>query len=127
MREDRMRHRCVAAAWIAASVWAAPASASARLSRPIRPHRHRVRCGVIGHHELGRASASSAEEKTNREERMGLRIWGGLLLVAAALAMNAGARAQTYPDRPVRILIAFPAGGTIDTLGRILAQKLTEV
>ena len=57
---------------------------------------------------------------------MGLRIWGGLLLVAAALAMNGGARAQTYPDRPVRILIAFPAGGTIDTLGRILAQKLTE-
>ena len=57
---------------------------------------------------------------------MGLRIWGGLLLLAAALAMNGGARAQTYPDRPVRILIAFPAGGTIDTLGRILAQKLTE-
>jgi tripartite-type tricarboxylate transporter receptor subunit TctC len=57
---------------------------------------------------------------------MGSRVWGGLLLVAAALAMNGGARAQTYPDRPVRILIAFPAGGTIDTLGRILAQKLTE-
>jgi tripartite-type tricarboxylate transporter receptor subunit TctC len=34
--------------------------------------------------------------------------------------------AQTYPDRPVRIVIAFPAGGTIDTLGRILAHKLTE-
>ena len=47
---------------------------------------------------------------------MGLRIWGGLLLMAAALAMHSGARAQSYPDRPVRILIAFPAGGTIDTL-----------
>ena len=44
---------------------------------------------------------------------MGLRIWGGLLLIAAALAMHGGARAQTYPDRPVRILIAFPTGGTI--------------
>src|SRR4029077_16827646 len=91
----------------------------ASLSRPIRPHRHRVRC-----HD--RASPSSAEEKTNREERMGLRIWGGLLLLAAALAMNGGARAQSYPDRPVRMVIAFPAGGTIDTLGRILSQKLTE-
>jgi tripartite-type tricarboxylate transporter receptor subunit TctC len=52
-------------------------------------------------------------------------------LVAAVLAAVAGscppASAQTYPDRPVRLLIAFPAGGTIDTLGRILAQKLTEL
>jgi len=48
------------------------------------------------------------------------------LIVLAALALNAGASAQTYPDRPVKMLIAFPAGGTIDTLGRILAQKLTE-
>jgi tripartite-type tricarboxylate transporter receptor subunit TctC len=66
MREDRMRHRCVAAAWIAASFWAtlvqAPTSASAR----------------------------------------------------------------AYPDRSVRIVIAFAAGGTIDTLGRIVAQKLSK-
>jgi tripartite-type tricarboxylate transporter receptor subunit TctC len=46
-------------------------------------------------------------------------------MVAALLAGNA-AHAQSYPDRPVKILIAFPAGGTIDTLGRILAQKLSE-
>ena len=57
---------------------------------------------------------------------MGLRLFGALLIAAAALAMNGGASAQSYPDRPVRILIAFPAGGTIDTLGRILAQKLGE-
>src|SRR5947209_17229848 len=50
------------------------------------------------------------------------------LLVAAAvmLAWHTHAGAQSYPDHPVRIVIAFPAGGTIDTLGRILAQKLTE-
>jgi tripartite-type tricarboxylate transporter receptor subunit TctC len=36
------------------------------------------------------------------------------------------AAAQTYPAKPVRLVIAFPAGGTIDTLARILAQKLTE-
>ena len=46
--------------------------------------------------------------------------------VAVALAVSAGASAQSYPERPVRVLIAFPAGGTIDTLGRIIAQKLTE-
>ncbi len=37
-----------------------------------------------------------------------------------------GASAQTYPDHPARMIIPFPAGGSIDTLGRIMAQKLTE-
>jgi tripartite-type tricarboxylate transporter receptor subunit TctC len=46
--------------------------------------------------------------------------------IAVALAASAGASAQSYPERPVRVLIAFPAGGTIDTLGRIIAQKLGE-
>ena len=50
----------------------------------------------------------------------------GALIAAALLAASAGAAAQSYPERPVRVLIAFPAGGTIDTLGRIIAQKLSE-
>ena len=50
----------------------------------------------------------------------------GAMIAAALLAANAGASAQSYPERPVRVLIAFPAGGTIDTLGRVIAQKLTE-
>jgi tripartite-type tricarboxylate transporter receptor subunit TctC len=36
------------------------------------------------------------------------------------------AYAQTYPNKPVRLLIAFPAGGSIDTLGRILGARLSE-
>jgi tripartite-type tricarboxylate transporter receptor subunit TctC len=48
------------------------------------------------------------------------------MIAAALLAASVGAAAQTYPERPVRMVIAFPAGGTIDTLGRIIAQKLTE-
>ena len=39
---------------------------------------------------------------------------------------QASAAAQTYPSKPVRMVVAFPPGGTIDALGRILAQKLTE-
>jgi tripartite-type tricarboxylate transporter receptor subunit TctC len=46
--------------------------------------------------------------------------------VAAGLAA-AAASAQSYPTKSVRLLIAFPPGGSIDTLGRILAQKLGEV
>lgn len=50
-------------------------------------------------------------------------------LIAVGLAVSGlqtNVAAQGYPERPVRLLIAFPAGGTIDTLGRILVQKLTE-
>jgi tripartite-type tricarboxylate transporter receptor subunit TctC len=36
------------------------------------------------------------------------------------------ASAQTYPDRGIRMMIAFGSGGTIDTLGRILADKVGE-
>ena len=50
----------------------------------------------------------------------------GAMIAVALLAASAGVSAQGYPERPVRVLIAFPAGGTIDTLGRIIAQKLTE-
>jgi tripartite-type tricarboxylate transporter receptor subunit TctC len=53
-----------------------------------------------------------------------------LLAVAVAIAvvsvLPTSASAQTYPDRAVRVIIAFAAGGTIDTLGRIVAQKLSE-
>jgi tripartite-type tricarboxylate transporter receptor subunit TctC len=48
------------------------------------------------------------------------------MAAAAVLGSPTGAAAQSYPDRAVRMIIAFPAGGTIDTLGRIVAQKLTE-
>ena len=36
----------------------------------------------------------------------------GAMIAAALLAASAGASAQSYPERPVRVLIAFPAGGT---------------
>jgi tripartite-type tricarboxylate transporter receptor subunit TctC len=47
------------------------------------------------------------------------------LLIAVALSSGT-ASAQTWPSRPVRIIVPFAPGGTSDTLGRIVAQKLTE-
>jgi len=50
-------------------------------------------------------------------------------LIAAAVVLLGTPEAallQAYPSRSVRLMIAFPAGGSIDTLGRILAQKLSE-
>ena len=49
---------------------------------------------------------------------------GAILIAASALILQTSSVAQSYPDRPVRIIVAFPAGGTLDTLARIIAQKL---
>jgi tripartite-type tricarboxylate transporter receptor subunit TctC len=51
---------------------------------------------------------------------------GLAIVIATVLACPSSARAQTYPSKAVRMVIAFPPGGSIDTLGRILAQKLSE-
>ena len=51
------------------------------------------------------------------------RFWLALSLVVATLGT---AQAQNYPNRPVRLLIPFAAGGAVDTIGRVIGQKLTE-
>ena len=47
------------------------------------------------------------------------------IAIAITLAA-ASALAQAYPARPVKFIIPFPPGGTLDTLGRAVAQKLSE-
>jgi tripartite-type tricarboxylate transporter receptor subunit TctC len=36
------------------------------------------------------------------------------------------ASAQTYPAKPIRIVVPFVAGGAVDLLARIMGQKLSE-
>lgn len=58
-----------------------------------------------------------------------LRTLSGTLtavFAVAALAIAAPVQAQTYPDRPIKILLPFTAGGNPDTVARILAQELTK-
>ena len=47
-------------------------------------------------------------------------------LYALALAVSAAASAQTYPTRPIRLIVAFAPGGSVDLAARLIGQKLTD-
>jgi tripartite-type tricarboxylate transporter receptor subunit TctC len=50
-----------------------------------------------------------------------------LVLVLAALLLPGTASAENYPDRPVRIIVPIGPGGSYDFVGRLLANRLTEL
>ena len=55
------------------------------------------------------------------------RLLASAAAFAAALAATCGATpafAQTYPDRPIRMIVAWPAGGGTDSVARIIAKHL---
>src|SRR5262245_44242296 len=53
--------------------------------------------------------------------------WRSALLLLAALFAAPSAFAQGYPNRPVRLVVPFPAGGPADVLGRVLADQLNKM
>ncbi len=49
-----------------------------------------------------------------------------LVLLGALALVATGALAQSFPNKPIRIIVPFPAGGPSDVLSRIIGQKMSE-
>src|SRR5215469_9549671 len=65
---------------------------------------------------------AASTRRDPRFRRTGLMI----AVIAAALAYRSAALAQSYPDKPVHIIVPFSAGGITDVLARALGQRLAQ-
>ena len=54
------------------------------------------------------------------------RAFCGVLAIVAVLCAGS-VPAQTYPSKPVRLIVTYPPGGSSDLMGRVLGQKLAEL
>ncbi len=58
---------------------------------------------------------------------MSIVMRGALVITTGSILCAAGPlAAATYPDRPIRIIVAFPPGASTDVISRIVGQKMTE-
>jgi tripartite-type tricarboxylate transporter receptor subunit TctC len=47
------------------------------------------------------------------------------LIAALLAAITSSAAAQTYPSRPITMIVPYPAGGAVDVLGRIMVEQMS--
>src|SRR5215475_2492533 len=78
--------------------------------------------------EAPSAVADGAPARRGRSMKLPRRDFLHLVLGATSLpAISRAARAQTYPSRPITMIVPFAAGGAFDVLGRIVAAQMSEI
>ena len=57
---------------------------------------------------------------------MAVARWLAAAVMATCVLVAPSAWAQAFPSKPVKLVVPFPPGGSLDNVGRLLAQKLSE-
>ena len=80
-----------------------------------------------------RGPAASAERAAARvltlKKRRTMNLMRGVHVVSVVVvvaAIAAPANAQTYPTRPIRLLVGFPVGGGADVAARVLGARISD-
>src|SRR5688572_8780876 len=71
-------------------------------------------------------SILGVEMKSGNRSRKRAARYGMAGVLSAGLLAAAPSSAQTYPAKPVRVVVPFGVGGSVDTLTRVLAQPIAE-
>ena len=56
-----------------------------------------------------------------------MKIVLGVVIATVALVANTSVFAQTFPNKPIRMLLPFAPGGPVDVVARLIQPKLQEV
>ncbi len=76
---------------------------------------------------LSHPDRSSARRPSAFRAALSVALAAAIAVVAGPAGAQAAAPADGYPQKPIRIVVPFPAGGYSDSIGRIIAAHLTRV